>query len=288
MKFNDVSFPHPVLGVGDAIIGKIGFNPEPEIISEVNSYSITVNCEHDNIDLHDLLNRDLVEFYCETTCSNTLYRNCFRSNNSQIKFEIPKKHVKGKVSFTCLLVAKIPISNYTNSMSHPDYEGYSFDIEIGDILAFFGKFDFDADIKYEKLKAVSTFMEVVENKDPNAVYTNYDLSKSKIEVQLPSEDYKIFANDSISKESKFVPVFHSSIVQNALISALYNFETHKECLWAKVIDYRLRNEKQFESLSINENEDIPEIAQRLLGNPFKRLISELQVIVELPIESEDY
>jgi len=58
-------------------------------------------------------------------------------------------------------------------------------------------------------------------------------------------------------------------------------------LWAKVIDYRLRNEKQFASLSINENEDIPEIAQKLLGNPFKRLISELQVIVEQPNETED-
>jgi hypothetical protein len=288
MKFNDVSFPHPVLGVGDAINSTIAFNPEPEILSEGNSYTITVNCEHDNPDLKNLLKLDCVEYYCEATCSNTLYRNCFKSNNNQIKFEISKKLVKGRVSFTCLLVAKSSISNYSNSLSHPDYDSYSFEIEPGDILAFFGKFEFDADIKYEKLKAVSTFMEVVENKDLNAVYTNYDFTKSKIEVQLPSQDYVLFANESISKETKFAPIFHSSIVQNALISALYNFEAHKECLWAKVIDYRLRNEKQFESLSINENEDIPEIAQRLLGNPFRRLISELQVIVELPNETEDY
>lgn len=288
MKFNDVSFPHPVLGIGDAIIGKIGFNPEPEILSEENVYSVTVNCEHDNVDLVDLLSKDHVEFFCEATCSNTLYRNNFRSSNNQFKFDIPKKYVKGKVSFTCLLVAKSPITNYTNSESNPDYNGYSFEIEIGDVLAFFGKFDFDADIKYEKLKAVSTFMEVVENKDPNEIFTNYDLNKNKIEVQLPSEDYKTFANESISKESKFVPIFHSSIVMNALMAALYSFESHKDTLWAKVIDYRLKNEKQFESMSINENEDIPEIAQRLLGNPFRRLISELQVIVESPTEAEDY
>jgi hypothetical protein len=288
MKFNDVSFPHPVLGVGDAISGNIGFNPNPEIISEGNFYFITINCEHDNKDLDNLLKKDLVEFFCDVTCSNTLYRNSYRSSNNQIKFEIPKKYVKGKVILTCLLVAKTTITDYTNSLSNSDYEGYNFEIEPGDILAVFGKFDFDADIRYEKLKAVSTFMEVVENKDPDAVYTNYDFSKSKIEVQLPSEDYKTFANDSISKETKFVPVFHSSIVQNALISALYNIKAHKDCLWAKVIEYRLRNEKQFEPLSIEENEDIPEIAQRLLGNPFRRLISELQVFVDLSIESEEY
>jgi hypothetical protein len=288
MKFNDVSFPHPVLGVGDAIKSKIGFNPEPEIISGGNVYSVTVNCEHDNDDLADLLSNEQAEFFCEATCSNTLYRKNFRSNNNQITFEIPKKYVKGKVSFICLLVAKSPITNYTNSKSDADYNGYSFEIEIGDVLAFFGKFDFDADIKYEKLKAVSSFMEVVENKDPDAFYTNVDLGKSKIEVQLPSEDYKTFASDSISKESKFVPIFHSSIVLNALMMALYNFESHKDLLWAKVIDYRLKKEKQFESMSINEEENIPEIAQRLLGNPFRRLISELQVIVESPNEIEDY
>jgi len=288
MKFNDVSFPHPVLGIGDDINSNIGFNPEPQIISGINSYSITINCEHNNKDLTDLVNSLHAEFFCEATCSNTLYREIFKSSSKLIEFEIPKKQVKGKIDFICAIVAKLPMANYHNSKSHIDYNGYEFEIETGDILAYFGKFSFDADIKYEKLKAVSSFMEVVENKDPKAEYTNVDLSKNKIEVQLPTEDYKIFANESISKEQKFAPVFHSSIVLNALMMALYNFDKHKELLWAKVIEYRLKNEKQFESMSINEKEDIPEIAQRLLGNPFRRVISELQVIVESPNETEDY
>ena len=70
--------------------------------------------------------------------------------------------------------------------------------------------------------------------------------------------------------------------------ALYNLETCKELLWAKVIDYRLKNEQQFSNIAIEEKENIPEIAQRLLGNPFRRLITELQVIVESPQETEDY
>lgn len=288
MKFNDVSFPHPVLGVGDAVKSKFGFNPVPDITSTVDTYSIVVNCEHDNADLSALVNSGQAEFLCEATCSNTLYREIFTGNSSEIKFEIPKKQVKGKVFFTCVLVAKSPIANYQNSKSHPDYNGYSFEIDNGDVLAFFGEFNFNADINYEKLKAVSSFMEVVENKDQNAIYTNVDLNKSKIEIQLPSEDYKLFASDSISKEPKFAPVFHSSIVLNALLMALYNFESHKDLLWAMAIDYRLKNEKPFANISIEEKENIPEIAQRLLGNPFRRLISELNVIVESPNQTDDY
>ncbi len=287
MKFNDVSFPHPVLGVGDAVRSKISL-PEPEILSEIDSYSITVNCLHDNADISELVSDGQAEYFCEATCSNTLFRQIFKSENGEIKFTIAKKDLKGKVFFTCALAAKIPLANYQNSKAHADYAGYNFELDEGDILAFFGEFSFNADINYEKLKAVSSFMEVVENKDEKAEFTHVDLNKSKIEVQLPSEDYKVFANDSISKEPKFAPVFHSSIVLNALLMALYSFETHKELLWAKVIDYRLKNEKQFANISIEEKENIPEIAQRLLGNPFRRLISELQVIVDSPNETEDY
>lgn len=286
MNFNSASFPHPILSVyNDDVKSKIALNPVPAITASADAYSVIVNCEHDNADLSALINSGQAEFFCEATCSNTLYREIVTGNSSEIKLEIPKKQVKGKVSFTFALVAKSPITNYQNSKSHSDYNGYNFEIETGDVLAFFGEFTFNADINYEKLKAVSSFMEVVKNEDLK--FTNVDLNKPKIQVQLPKEDYELYANDSISKEQKFAPIFHSSIVLNALLIALYNFETHKgKTTWANAIEYRL-NEKEFESISIKDKENIPEIAQRLLGNPFHRLISELQVIVESPNQNEE-
>lgn len=286
MNFNNTSFPHPILSVyNDDIKSKVALNPVPEIIASVDAYSVIVNCEHDNADLSALVNSGQADFFCEATCSNTLYREIVTGNSSEIKLEIPKKKVKGKVSFTCALVAKLPITNYQNSKSHSDYNGYCFDIETGDVLAFFGEFTFNADINYEKLKAVSSFMEVVKNEDLR--FTHVDLNKPKIQVQLPKEEYELYANNSISKEQRFAPIFHSSIVLNALLIALYNFETHKgKTTWANAIEYRL-NEKEFETISIKDKENIPEIAQRLLGNPFHRLISELQVIVESPNQNEE-
>jgi len=287
MKFNDVSFPHPVLGNNDDVNSIVALNPEPKILSGINSYNITIYCQHDNDELNELINGDKAEYFCEANCSNTLFRKIFTSKTSEINLEIPKRHVKGRINFITALVAKTPILNYQNSKSHSDYRSYSFDLDKGDILAFFGEFNFNADLKYEKLKAVSSFMEVVENMDPNAIYTNVDLNKSKIEVQLPTVDYQKFASDLISKEFKFAPVFHSSIVLNALLIGLYNIDSNKESLWAKVILYRLENEKQFESISIKEKENIPEIAQRLLGNPFSRLISELESTIFEINEMED-
>lgn len=277
MKFNDISFPHPVLGIGDAINSNIELD-SPEISSSGDVYEINLKLKQGNYDLEQLLETGKAEFLCEATCSSTLFRKSITSDSNRIEFTIPKKAIKGRVEFLCLLVTKDTINEYSNSKSHPDYNGYSFDLEKGDVLAYFGEFSFNADVKYEKLKAVSSFMEIVENSD--LTYTNIDIKKSKIQVELPSEAYNLFRSDSISQEQKFAPVFHSSIVLNALLTALYNFEEHKNYLWAEVIEYRLNNERQFQNLSIKEKENIPEIAQRLLGNPFNRLLVGLNVIVE--------
>jgi hypothetical protein len=284
MKLTDVSFPHPVLGVDDSVNSTIEF--EPTITSNIDSYTISIICEHDNDDLASLITCGQAELFCEVTCSSTLYRKVFTDQANEIVFDIPKKQVKGKVSFSCLLVTKQPLAAYQNSMSHPDYDGFIFELDRGEVLARFGEFSFSADINYEKLKAVSSFMEVVENNDEKAEYTNFDLSKGKIEIQLPSTDYRLFASDSISKEQKFASIFHSSIVLNALLSALYNLETYQEMAWAQVIKYRLKNEDQFQNISVEEKENIPEIAQRLLGNPFNRLLSQLYDINISP-ETDD-
>lgn len=275
MKFNDVSFPHPVLGVGESINSKFGLDPKPKIEKNDVGYSVIVHCFHDNEDLDNLITNKQAKYLCEVSCSNTIYREIFTSDNEKIIIKIPRKNVKGKVTFTCMLVATLPFNDYRNKNSHIDYNDYKIDIEIGDVLAFFGEFEFNADIKYEKLCSVTSFMEVVENKNELATYTNIDLNKNKIEVQIPTEEYKKFASDDISKEQKYASIFHSSIVLNALLIALYNFEQYKDFLWAKVVIYRLKNEDGFAYLSIEDKVHIPEIAQRLLGNPFKRLLFEL-------------
>jgi hypothetical protein len=277
MNFNNVSFPHPVLGVADDISSEI--NLVPEISSDKDDYIIVVDCKQNNTDLDQLLDEEKAEFICEGTCSNTLFREIVKSNSPKIEFKIPRKQVKGKVGFVCLLVSKYDIVSYSNADSHSDYAEYDFDIDEGEVLAYFGEFSFNADIRYEKLKAVSSFMDVDSKEDLS--YTNIDLKKNKIEVQLPEEDFNVFSSDAIGKEPMLAPVFHASIVVNALLVALYNFEEHKdEYQWAKVIDYRMQHEEQFETLPIAERENIPEIAQRLLGNPFKRLLNGLEIILD--------
>ncbi|HLN94939.1 MAG TPA: hypothetical protein VK183_04825 [Flavobacterium sp.] len=284
MKFDDVIFPHPVLGLGDSISSYIELLT-PEINSGQDIYDVELNYRFDNVDLKKLAKQNKVEYFCEVSCTNTIYREVFTGSNKNLRFQISKKDVKGIVKFVCLLVTKDEIKEYTNADAHPDYDGFSFDLDAGEVLAYFGEFSFNADIKYEKLKAVSSFMEVVEGTDLTYTYT--DLKKDKIQIQLPTEEYSIYCSDTISLEGRFASTFHSSIVLAALLTALYNFEEHKDYLWAKSIVYRLENDSLLKDINFSEKENIPEIAQRLLGNPFKRLLNGLNSLLEDPNLNED-
>jgi len=270
MNYNDITFPHPVLRKNDdSINSNIDFSPE--ILEREDDYLIQINFNIDNQDILELIEQNKAEYSIEVICSDTLYRRVYISRESFLEFNIPKTDVKGKVSAECLVVAKEDISNYENEDAHPDYKDFVINIMKGDVLAYFGGFSFIAHIDYKKLKAVASFMEVIEG-NKETVYVNLD--SEKILIELPKEDYKLFKQDAISKETRYVPVIHSSIVLNALLIAMYNMDEFSERLWAKALKYRLENEDEFKTIPFDKD-NIPDIAQRLLGQPFTRLIEQL-------------
>src|SRR5690606_21949256 len=122
-NFNNISFPHPVLGVANDILSEIKLIDTNDVSINPNnhSYEIKVKFSFDDDVLTQMVQEGKAEFICEATCSNTLYREIIRSEKSKIKFEIPRKQVKGRVEFVCLLVAKENIDSYSNTNFHSDY-----------------------------------------------------------------------------------------------------------------------------------------------------------------------
>jgi hypothetical protein len=233
---------------------------------------------HDNMTIHDLIRAEKAMYCCEVLCPGTLYREVFHSKDLKFDFEIPRTTIRNKVDFQAYCVAKSEITNYINSNLHSDYEGFSFDLAKADLLAIFGTFNFNADIQYQKLKAASSFMQIVPN-DPGKSYTEYILDDSKIQIKLPEvlyEKYKL-----IGGKKDLAPIIHASLVQNALIIALFNLQEHiaRGNIWALSIQHRLENE-----LDLNEGSTqidvlkVPALVQKLLGNPNERLINSLEQI----------
>ena len=288
MKNKDVCFPHPVLGVGDAVGPK---PPVKALISEErDDFVINISVDIHNEDILKLIHDEYAAFVCEIDCPSTFYREIFYPHNTTFEIRVKRKDVAKRVNIDFTVTVTKSIANYTNSEFHPDYQGFSFDLDSGDLLALV-KMHYDADIKYDKLQSAGSFMTIVPGHDEKN--TVYYLHNSKIEIQLPKalyDDYRV----SFNGPGKHATIFHSSIVLNALVYALLNYddEEYGNTLWARTLKYRLELEPRLRMYAdVLENKDpvkIMEFAQALLDNPYKKLLESMHDIIDSDTSQQGY
>lgn len=269
MNLSNITFPYPVLGSFDDIL-PVPSEPEVEVLQDKKDYHFVVKLGYENKDIERLVEDDFADYVCEVSCDMTKFRKCFKGKLLHFQIDIPRKSVAGRINFSCTITLKKELSSYTNSGFHPDYNGHSFDMEPGDLLGILGQFYYYADIKYDKLKAVGTFMEINETDDalPSTI-----LDRDKIELRLPSALYQQY-KDNPAVNSK-ADILHASIVLNSLTYALCRIDRHANRKWAETIYYRINTEKELEEFMEQDSEDwrIDKLAQILLGKPYERLFN---------------
>lgn len=272
MNLNSITFPYPVLGSYDDVLPAPG-DPRVDIFQDKYNYYFIVDLSYCNSEIEDLVARDYADYVCEVSCELTRYRRCFKGKELRFQIEIPRKSVAGKINFACTITVKKTINGYTNKGFHPDYNGHVFDMEPGDLLGIFPQFYYFADIKYDKLKAVGTFMEINETEDSLPITI---LDKDKIELRLPTLLYQDY-RDNPSVNSK-ADILHASIVLSSLIYALCRIQNYYNKKWANTIIYRINTEPELEEFRAQEPEVwcVDKLAQILLGKPYERLFNYLK------------
>lgn len=272
MNLNNVTYPYPVLGSYDDIM-PAPLEPKVDVSKDKNNYYFEVNLAYSNAEIEQLVVSDYADYVCEVSCDMTRYRRCFRGKVLHFQIVIPRKSVAGKINFCCTITVKKPIKNYTNTGFHPDYIGYVFNMEPGDLLGIFSQFYYYADIKYDKLKAVGTFMEINETEGSLPITV---LEKDKIELRLPTSLYLDYKNNPLVNGK--ADILHASVVLNSLIYALCRIENFRHKKWAETIEYRINTEPELEEFKNQAPEDwsVDKLAQILLGKPYERLFNFLK------------
>lgn len=286
MKLNNVSFPHPVLGIGDDVM------PSPSMQYRQSSdkfyYYVVIDIDMQNESIKKLIADEKVVYICEMECPTTYLRKGIPSKTPHFEIKIPRKEVARTVTFQCTATAIKDIEKYENEGFHEDYQGFDFRLTPGDLVAYFGDFAIEADIQYDKLKSVDSMMSISERSDIHE--PQFNLAKDKIDIQLPSDIYRQYKE--FGKKMEYASIIHASLVLNALTYALYNIDedVYQDKLWVRTIKWRLDNEEELKSLGVDpftSNEGIPQLAQAMLGNPYSRMFAGLHKINKLIISSEE-
>ena len=272
---NNISFPYPVLGINDDVYPLLGVDNilMPEPVVNAMSFVFSVDLKQDNATITNLIEVGLAEYTCEIDCPKTFYRRCLHSAKPHFDIEINRKDVAGHIDFKCYVSVKKPFL-YTNPQFHEDYQGCSFELECGDILVAFSEASYNVSLKYDKLYVAGSFMQVSE--DSKAERTWFNLEDEKVTIMFPHELFEQYK--TLNDELNYMEIIHSSVVFNALVYAINNIgnEQYSGRMWCDAINTRFRTEQQFAGLDIENPQDVYEIVQIMLGDPYKRLFERLQ------------
>ena len=259
-------YPHPVLGIDNDILGDFNVRVEINYQEIEKVLAITLSYELINSDLESLVHANKAEFVATVYCPSTM--TTWTTNTASIF--VPKDALRDKFVLNAVIVANDRIVEYSSDTFADIFEGLSFTVEKGGVLADGGQQSFFLD-DLEENKSMNSLFHFVPVTNQDIVDYSFDSDRITIRTPIGPSGEKIHAR--IFNLCRWAGFF--AFAQPALTAAFAylkeNPETESEWKWAETL-VRL--------CPYYENDEPHVSAQHVLGdtNPVENLFLELTSI----------
>ncbi len=96
------------------------------------------------------------------------------------------------------------------------------------------------------------------------------MTNDTIQIVFPEETFEKL--NLIKDKDRFLFIYHSSFIFNALVQAVSDIKDYSDKTWAQKLAIILKDDK-FNGL--DEKQDTVEIVQKMLNNPYSNMIDSL-------------
>ncbi|MBW7452865.1 hypothetical protein ACFOLF_13505 [Paenibacillus sepulcri] len=282
MKLNSRHFPHPVLYHLNDNFTESEFIAVMESVSSsgAGSYSFKIHFSTNNDELRALVSSQQAFYAAHFECSETRYRNMLTTTDEQFTVDIPGDFVNGRVVIRFFILANATMDHYSNTNFHTDYEGFSFKVIKGDILAIALEKEFHAIKKIQPVGHISSIFQVIRNDDRKAPALDYLYSEDKIVIRLSRENFDNY--NGMRRAGGYEYVLAALIITPVLSSLLEkiknsygDFVLYEDKRWYKSLKARMKA-KNYDMSKLEEYEKgVVAIAQELIGDPLTLSLSRL-------------
>lgn len=277
-------YPWPVLNDSDSFIAG-SYVPNLELNESSERFHLQVSHKINSSLITKSIASGKACYVVEVACVATHYRETFLSEESVQEFSIPSHFLRGIVSVSYYVIAKVNITGYISSDFHPDYRNKPFNLAAGSVLAVSKDISkFDAKKRYAGSLSFSsylTFLALPERQGEMYV----DMGEEKIVVKLPAPDHLRVQGLLMTKVKDIEALVEGAYAFPALILALQeafqNPLSNERKFWYQCLK-RSAKEKDIEW----EQSNILPIAQSVLRLPATRASEALARIVS-PSDVDD-
>jgi len=276
MKVKNISYPHPVLGNGDDILEGT-FNPSFRRTQgrDTIRLNLTFGLKHPTVE--KLIAEGKAVFTTQIGGRSTFYRTQFVTTSPSGEFTLDSNRVRGVITVHLSVRAIASIDEYMPIGCNPDYEGISFRVNPGDILAVATPLKFIADKEFDPLRPTLKSLLNIRKGEFKEGPMQMDYSGSdKIVVFLSESDWE--SCRTVKGAGIGMPTLLSGIALPALADALLLLKNKDSEVmqnhWYQQLEIILQQQK----LVLGEPFVV---AQQILKNP---LTAHLKSLIELTTE----
>jgi len=272
MRIKAKLYPYPVLASfnNDYIDSAFDIEVEETITEKEIIFKFIPKLENEG--LAELIHSNDATFVVHIECSFTCFRRVVEIPFEGKSVTISANKIEEVINLCPFIVAARDIYDYKNTKFNSEYEGVSFELDKGSIMAI----GYEKVIRIEKenddLANVPSIFSVTEIIDTRITDIVIDYSGDKIGLRLPTKVYRKFVTQN-SNNPNAQPVLHAMLIIPALIKCLEEVKhsgdeyfTYENRRWFRAI---VKAAKKL-NIEINEdsivNIDTFDLAQKIMNN----------------------
>ncbi len=271
------AFPHPVLRptIRDDDADYPGYDiqtiSDVEAIHSLGLIKITVEFTVQQPDILALVEKGYAKYGCLIWCNSTLHRDLILSEDAKFQKEYHFGVLADIVELMPLIVAVRDIDNFASTSWNPEYEGRTFKIAAGNVLAQDETRQFPA--TQELLKPVTSVFDVVADKELDSGAFDVVFA-DRIKIRMNPNDARLFLTARMNRNHRgnILAGVQLPVVMQA-VNQLVNMDPDERQFdeWSRAFEVAL-NRIDVDVEDVKDGRvTIVAVSQRLLDRPLRNM-----------------
>lgn len=163
---------------------------------ESEGYVIHPSFDIENNEIRELIEKNFLTYAVEVQCVSTWFRRLYRVDNNQ-EIHLNSMEIHERVEITPCIIANRDIPEFVNDDFEEEYQGMSFEINIGDIIGIGSRRTFDALYQNDIIKNGTSIVSIARS-DVKKEITS-DFTGNIIQITLPKDQYSDYMDCGYNK-----------------------------------------------------------------------------------------
>ncbi len=273
MLSSSMNYPYPILRAKPVDYRRSVFEVEVEKETIKEGFNLRITYKVNNIEIKELLDRHILAYAVQIQCISTWYRDLKICYSEKQEIFIPSGVVHERVDLCPCIISIEKIENFINSDFTEDFDGISYEINKGEVVAIGERQKFDAIYKDDIIKKGDPIVHFVNDENSPVMFCEWEYDA--IRIHLPKEQYRKY--NKIGKfETWKIPMLNAIYVVPVVVLGIYEIyrdeveqrlSTLEGYSWYKTLKFLIMKSAKDDKEEFNRMlRDPIKTAQRLLNN----------------------